>query len=51
MFRTKVDGPPSVFNGMRCLDVVVQPPQGRKFAERWCIYDRELIPNFIIYPI
>jgi salicylate 5-hydroxylase small subunit len=40
-----------VFNVGRYLDVVVRTPQGLKFERRECIYDSEMIPNSIIYPI
>ena len=51
VFRTKLDGPSTVFNVGRYLDTVVRTPAGLKFAERLCIYDSEMIPNSIIYPI
>jgi salicylate 5-hydroxylase small subunit len=51
VFRTKLDGPSTVFNVGRYLDTVVDTPQGFKFAQRLCIYDSEMIPNSIIYPI
>jgi salicylate 5-hydroxylase small subunit len=51
VFRTKLDGASSVFNVGRYLDVVVNTPDGFKFAQRHCIYDSEMIPNSIIYPI
>jgi salicylate 5-hydroxylase small subunit len=35
----------------RYIDIVVQTPQGLKFAERLCVYDSEMIPNSIIYPV
>jgi salicylate 5-hydroxylase small subunit len=35
----------------RYLDIIVQTPEGFKFEERLCIYDSEMIPNSIIYPI
>jgi salicylate 5-hydroxylase small subunit len=40
-----------VFNVGRYLDTVVRTPQGLRFAARVCVYDSELIPNSIIYPI
>jgi salicylate 5-hydroxylase small subunit len=40
-----------VFNVGRYLDIVVNTPQGFKFAQRQCIYDSEMIPNSIIYPV
>ena len=51
VFRTKLDGPSTVFNVGRYLDTVVRTPQGLKFAQRLCIFDSEMIPNAIIYPI
>ena len=51
VFRTKLSEPSTVFNVGRYLDTVVRTPQGLKFASRECIYDSELIPNSIIYPI
>ncbi len=51
VFRTKLDGPSTVFNVGRYLDVVVRTPDGLRFAERRCIFDSEMIPNSLIYPI
>lgn len=51
VFRTKLDGPSTVFNVGRYLDIVVRTPDGLKFAQRLCIYDSEMVPNSIIYPI
>lgn len=51
VFRTKLDGPSTVFNVGRYLDIVVRTPDGLKFARRLCIYDSEMVPNSIIYPI
>jgi salicylate 5-hydroxylase small subunit len=49
--RTKLSEASTVFNVGRYIDVVVRTPQGLKFASRECIYDSEMIPNSIIYPI
>ena len=51
VFRTKFNKDSTVFNVGRYIDQVVTTPQGLKFAKRWCIYDSEMIPNSIIYPI
>lgn len=51
VFRTKPNGLSSVFNVGRYLDIVRRTPQGLKFASRLCIYDSEMIPNSIIYPL
>jgi salicylate 5-hydroxylase small subunit len=51
VFRTKLSDTSTVFNVGRTIDVVVRTPAGLKFASRQCIYDSEMIPNSIIYPI
>ncbi|MES2416067.1 MAG: aromatic-ring-hydroxylating dioxygenase subunit beta [Pseudomonadota bacterium] len=51
VFRTKLSQESTVFNVGRYIDVIVRTPDGLKFASRHCIYDSEMIPNSIIYPI
>jgi len=51
VFRTKLSDASTVFNVGRYLDTIVRTPAGLKFASRECIYDSEMIPNSIIYPI
>jgi salicylate 5-hydroxylase small subunit len=51
VFRTKLSELTTVFNVGRYVDEVVRTPAGLRFASRLCIYDSELIPNSIIYPI
>ena len=51
VFRTKLSDTSTVFNVGRYLDTVVRTPDGLRFASRECIYDSEMIPNSIIYPI
>ncbi len=51
VFRTKLSDTSTVFNVGRTLDTLVRTAAGLKFAERLVIYDSELIPNSIIYPI
>jgi salicylate 5-hydroxylase small subunit len=51
VLRTKLSDASTVFNVGRYLDSVVRTPAGLKFASRECIYDSEMIPNSIIYPI
>jgi salicylate 5-hydroxylase small subunit len=51
VFRTKLSNASTVFNVGRYLDTVVRTLEGFKFASRECIYDSEMIPNSIIYPI
>jgi salicylate 5-hydroxylase small subunit len=51
VYRTKLSEPTTVFNVGRYLDEIVRTPEGLRFATRLVIYDSELIPNSIIYPI
>lgn len=51
VFRTKLSDITTVFNVGRYLDTVVRTPAGLRFASRECIYDSELIPNSLIYPL
>jgi len=51
VFRTKLSELSTVYNVGRYLDLVVRTPQGLKFASRECVYDSEMIPNSLIYPI
>ena len=51
VFRTKLDQASTVFNVGRYIDTVVATPEGLKFATRLCVFDSEMIPNSIIYPI
>jgi salicylate 5-hydroxylase small subunit len=51
VFRTKLSQETTVFNVGRYLDRVRITPEGLKFESRLCIYDTEMIPNSLIYPI
>jgi salicylate 5-hydroxylase small subunit len=51
VIRTKRDQPSEVFNAGRYLDRIVAGPQGLRFADKLCIFDSELVPNSIIYPL
>jgi salicylate 5-hydroxylase small subunit len=51
VIRTKCDLPSEVFNTGRYIDRVVRTGDGLRFAEKLCVFDSELIPNSIIYPI
>ena len=51
VFRTKLSELSSVFSVVRYIDVVVRTPEGLKFESRQVVYDSEMIPNSIIYPI
>ncbi len=51
VFRTKLSGESTVFNVGRYLDRIRREGDELKFVSRLCIYDSEMIPNSIIYPI
>jgi salicylate 5-hydroxylase small subunit len=49
--RTKRDAFSEVYNAGRYLDRIAQTADGLKFQQKLCVYDSELIPNSMIYPI
>ncbi|MCX7060194.1 MAG: aromatic-ring-hydroxylating dioxygenase subunit beta [Gammaproteobacteria bacterium] len=51
VFRTKLSQITTVYNVGRSLDVVVRTAEGLRFARREFIYDSEMIPNSMIYPL
>lgn len=51
VFRTKHNELSTVFNVGRYIDEIVITPAGLKFASRLAVFDSEMIPNSIIYPI
>jgi len=51
VIRTKTQAPSEVFNAGRYLDRIVREDGALRFQEKLCVFDSELIPNSIIYPI
>ncbi|CAG2147423.1 aromatic-ring-hydroxylating dioxygenase subunit beta [Cupriavidus numazuensis] len=51
VLRTKPDQMSDVYNVGRYLDTIVRTAEGWKFASRLCVFDSEMIPNSLIYPI
>jgi salicylate 5-hydroxylase small subunit len=51
VLRTKRDCLSEVFNAGRYLDRVVRDEGRLRFSEKLCVFDSELIPNSLIYPI
>lgn len=51
VFRTKYDKESTVFNVGRYIDQIERTAGELKFAQRLCVFDSEMIPNSIIYPI
>lgn len=49
--RTKRDGVSEVFNAGWYRDEIVRTAEELKFKSRLCVYDTEMIPNSLIYPI
>lgn len=51
VFRTKPDAMSTVFNVGRYIDTIRRTRDGLKFESRVCVFDSEMIPNSLIYPI
>ena len=51
VFRTKQNEISEVFNVGRTLDIVVEDAGRLRFREKVCVFDSELIPNSMIYPL
>lgn len=51
VFRTKPDQLTDVLSVGRYLDVLKRTGDGLKIASRLCIFDSEMVPNSLIYPI
>jgi salicylate 5-hydroxylase small subunit len=51
VFRTKLSDTTTVFNVGRSFDTIVRGADGLRFVRRECIYDSEMIPNSLIYPV
>jgi len=51
VFRTRQNDLSEVFNVGRYVDVVRRTADGLRFASRICVFDSEMIPTSIIYPI
>ena len=51
VIRTKAGAPSEVHNAGRYLDRIVDDGGALRFCEKICVFDSELIPNSLIYPI
>jgi salicylate 5-hydroxylase small subunit len=51
IFRTKHNGPSTVFNVGKYIDRVVFEGSAMKLKRRICVFDSEMVPNSLIYPI
>jgi salicylate 5-hydroxylase small subunit len=51
VFRTKRDAPAEILSVGRYIDKVVSTQSGLKFSRKFCVFDNDVIPNSLIYPI
>jgi salicylate 5-hydroxylase small subunit len=51
VFRTKRDCTPEIFNIGQYVDVIENTEGVLKFSQKFCVFDNDLIPNSLIYPI
>lgn len=51
VLRTKCEAMSDVYNTGRYIDRIRRTPQGLRFESRLCVYDSEMIPNSLIYPV
>ncbi len=51
VLRTKTEQLSDVYNTGRYLDRIRKTEQGLRFESRICVFDSEMIPNSLIYPI
>lgn len=51
VIRTKRDSAADILSVGRYLDEVATTESGMKFSRKFCIFDNDLIPNSLIYPI
>jgi salicylate 5-hydroxylase small subunit len=51
VFRTKRDAMSEIYNVGQYLDIIKIDLGRLKFAQKFCVFDNDLIPNSLIYPI
>jgi len=51
VIRTKRDFPADIYSVGRYLDHIVEVEEGVKFERKFCVFDNDIIPNSLIYPI
>lgn len=51
VFRTKRDTNADIYNIGYYLDEIVENDSRLKFRRKFCIYDNDIIPNSLIYPV
>jgi salicylate 5-hydroxylase small subunit len=51
VFRTKRDMDADIYNIGQYIDEIIQEQGGLKFRKKFCVYDNDIIPNSLIYPV
>jgi salicylate 5-hydroxylase small subunit len=51
VFRTKRDNIPEIYNVGQYVDVIENTNDILKFNRKFCVFDNDIIPNSLIYPI
>lgn len=51
VIRTHSNQPSDIFNAGRYIDTITEEQGALRFAKKLCVFDTELIPNSLIYPI
>jgi salicylate 5-hydroxylase small subunit len=51
VIRTKRDSVAEIYNVGRYLDRIIITDLGMKFEQKFCVFDNDIIPNSLIYPI
>lgn len=51
VIRTKRDMSADVYNVGRYIDEVIEEGGSLKYQKKFCVYDNDLVPNSLIYPI
>jgi salicylate 5-hydroxylase small subunit len=51
VIRTKRDEMPEIFSAGQYLDIIVKEDNGLRFIQKFCVFDNDIIPNSLIYPI
>jgi salicylate 5-hydroxylase small subunit len=51
VFRTKRDCVPEIYNVGQYVDVITKADGILKFNQKFCVFDNDIIPNSLIYPI
>lgn len=51
VFRTKRDMDADIYNIGQYIDEIIEEGGALKFKRKFCVYDNDIIPNSLIYPV